>query len=371
MTIAMPGVCALRIPAGSYEYWIEHRQLVPAANFPFGVRLRDGVLILWSKYPASVPGLGTYLLDATPNSPPVGFASPGSAAGFDDAPFVIGQTFTDPDRGISITPTAKGGSAPAEWIDVRIDFGATGTNRNPTLAASAPTTIVPARTDVTFIASATDPDGDPVTIQWNFGENQAGFDRQHRDMPVHQNAPARCNLGHRRAGRHRNEVVLVTVDDPDLVDTARRWTHHQPSHGSHSRWPAICRRRLRCHLTSPDGTAWTRRQGEPPKPATVWRPTAHGSWLLTYRATLSAAPTAALIATSMDGMTADGVVRHRNPRVQDVPGPVGLLPLARGVILQSSDKAAWAAATSGTTQDLHDVHFAARRFVAIGPTARS
>ena len=174
MTIAMPGVCALRIPAGSYEYWIEHRQLVPAANFPFGVRLRDGVLILWSKYPASVPGLGTYLLDATPNSPPVGFASPGSAAGFDDAPFVIGQTFTDPDRGISITPTAKGGSAPAEWIDVRIDFGATGTNRNPTLAASAPTTIVPARTDVTFIASATDPDGDPVTIQWNFGENQAG-----------------------------------------------------------------------------------------------------------------------------------------------------------------------------------------------------
>ena len=159
---AATGKQALVVPAGNdYDYWIEHRQQLPDSSFASTSRLRSGVLLHWGKRPAftSSSANGTYLLDCTPIS----------AAGMADAPLAIGETFTDPTYGLNFTPIAQGGISPAEWIDVRVEIGTNGTNRNPVLIASMPA-AVPARTDVVFSASATDADGDNTIISWDFGD---------------------------------------------------------------------------------------------------------------------------------------------------------------------------------------------------------
>ena len=108
------GVQALKVNAGTnYDYWVEYRQQIPYAGFNQTSRLRNGVILHWGKRPSFTSGTGTYLLDATPLS----------ADYMADAPFALGETFTDSDFGIHITPVGVGGSPPAEWIDVRVDFG--------------------------------------------------------------------------------------------------------------------------------------------------------------------------------------------------------------------------------------------------------
>ncbi len=47
-------------------------------------------------------------------------------------------------------------------------------NRNPNVQASATSTILRARTDLTFLAAATDPDGEDISYQWVFGDGMPG-----------------------------------------------------------------------------------------------------------------------------------------------------------------------------------------------------
>jgi len=120
------GLRALRFaPEGlGYELWVEHRRAGPTS---FGAaqldRLRQGVQVRWGpgKAPRFTTGGGSYLLDATP----------GSSGGADDATFRIGETFVDPDAGITLRPLATGGESPNEYFDVRVGFGAIVGNRDP------------------------------------------------------------------------------------------------------------------------------------------------------------------------------------------------------------------------------------------------
>ena len=115
-------------------------------------RLKNGVLIHWGpeKSPSFTSGQGSYLIDATP----------GSAAGANDSPLRVGETFIDPDAGITLKPLAVGGTAPNEYIDVQVGFGAVDGNRNPVLNAETPAASLAARTNVALRASATDPDAE-------------------------------------------------------------------------------------------------------------------------------------------------------------------------------------------------------------------
>ena len=48
---------------------------------------------------------------------------PGTLGNMEDAPLLVGRTFTDPARSLSITTLAKGGSGADAYLDIQISFG--------------------------------------------------------------------------------------------------------------------------------------------------------------------------------------------------------------------------------------------------------
>lgn len=107
-TVDAARLYGLRVPGyQNRDYWIEYRQNV-------------GVLINWG---------GTMLLDMTP----------GTGAGFRDAPLTLGQTFSDP-IGNTITFTA-GGGANQQFVDLSITL--VGSTPTPTPTPNPSPTPVP------------------------------------------------------------------------------------------------------------------------------------------------------------------------------------------------------------------------------------
>jgi hypothetical protein len=135
--IATPtGIQALKIQKdNTRNYWIEFRRKL--VNYPTA---GNGAIIHWGYN----SGVVSNVLDMTP----------GSAAGADDSPLVIGQTFTDSQTAIpiSITPIAKGGSNP-EWLDVKVRFGP---NRLPVAASANVSTPEDKATTVTLAGTDED-----------------------------------------------------------------------------------------------------------------------------------------------------------------------------------------------------------------------
>ncbi len=353
------GVQALKIGAGDYEFWLEYRQQAPRPDYFETNRLRVGVQMRWGRFPASVGTTGTYLLDLTPST----------TGTMDDAPMIFGETFRDITAGLSITPIATGGSTPREWIDVRVAYGATGGgNRNPILAASAPTVVVPARTDLTFTGSASDPDGDSTTVRWDFGDGRAltiGGTVSHRFAkggPVKVVASAIDGKG----GLATKSFDLL-IDDP-----MGEWTPQGGAQGAavfatvvHDGRQFLAAGSSSLY-TSPDGRGWTRRAAIPnlnPQELVV-----AGS---TYVAvgSPSAAPTAGGIARSTDGLTWATVTPAEPVLALDSVafGAGRFVSVGRaGTMVHSIDGANWSVLPALTTQDLRAVRFASGMFVAAG-----
>lgn len=146
---------------GARDYWLEFRQSL--ANNPWWM---NGVSINWSAWGvASVSNTaqgsfsGTQLLDMTPGSPDP----------LQDAPLVIGRTFSDYEAGIHITPIGKGGTTP-ESLDVVVNIGAFPGNQAPALALAADTLSIAPGGTVNLTATASDPNGDALAYYWDFGD---------------------------------------------------------------------------------------------------------------------------------------------------------------------------------------------------------
>lgn len=352
------GVQALKIGAGDYEFWLEHRQQLPRPGFFESGRVRHGLQFRWGRYPASLTGNGTYLLDMTP----------GSGARMDDAPLAVGETFTDITGGLTVTPVATGGTAPREWIDVRVSYGATGNNRNPILAASLPYTVVPARTPITFSASASDPDGDPATVRWDFADGNAlriGATLTHRFLkggPV----TVTCSAIDGRGGLTTKTFNLI-VDDPLVT-----WTTADTGNGFVSVSSILHDGRQFIAagsgslLTSADGLTWTRRTAIPAMyPAMM---AVAGS---TYVAAgfVSTSQATGTIMASNDGLTWRNVtLPSPQPELVGVAFGAGRFVVVgkAGALLHSIDGSTWSTITPVTTRNLRDLQFANGLFVATG-----
>jgi hypothetical protein len=134
-------------------YWAEFRQ-----KFATNMFSQNGVLLHWSPWQASFGG--THLLDATPLSP----------EGKTDAALMIGRTFSDFESDLHLTPIAKNTTVPPS-VDVVVQIGPFPGNQAPTVAVSASTLTTATNQDVTFTASAVDPQGDVLSYAWDFGRN--------------------------------------------------------------------------------------------------------------------------------------------------------------------------------------------------------
>ena len=151
------GVRAMRIPSGGLyaKYWLSYRTAwrQPNRNSDNNYLL-NGILFNWS---GSGGGTST-LLDMTPYSDE-GSTGSGSATRDNsdkwDAPLLIGRTYTDSESNVSVTPIARGGAAPDEYIDVYVHL-ATGNevtlvSENNACSAIIPDALTSSGTDWTAL----------------------------------------------------------------------------------------------------------------------------------------------------------------------------------------------------------------------------
>lgn len=362
------GVRALKVVRDNvdYEYWFEHRRLGPttfnAAQFD---RLRNGVMLHWGpgKAPRFTTGPGSYLVDATP----------GSAGGANDAALRIGEVFIDPDAGITIKPLSAGGTAPNEYLDVQVSFGAIDGNRNPALIVNAPTGALQARTNLVINANATDPDGDSVYFRWDFGDRKV--------QPALNSVTTRYAKGgtyavsvsaHDGRGGIDAKKFTFNVADP-LVEWTQRASGQAPDQLYNVSFAAgkFWAPGTGFVQSSADGIAWTR--SDAVGPSYAWVGHAHNGARQVLAGLRVGATERGGIAYSDDGVAWTVVaVAAGIGQVYAVGQGAGRFVAVGelGRIYTSLDGATWTNATSPVTNSLRAVAYASGLFVVSGDAGR-
>jgi hypothetical protein len=138
-------------------YWIGYRsRLLNKLSSPNqkNYHMRQGLVFYWDRGAA---GKSVTLLDLHQGT-----------GGTDDQALQPGETFSDNAGNVYITNLGRGGAAPNEYIDVRINRGNFTGNRAPQPTWDAPETW-PAGEPLTVIVKGNDPDGDEVACMWRNG----------------------------------------------------------------------------------------------------------------------------------------------------------------------------------------------------------
>jgi len=150
------GLQALRISKSnsSDHYWVGYRRESGGLE-----TFEKGAYLTWELAGGNTFRNQSWLVDTTP----------GSGDGKEDSTITLGRTYADSASEVYITPIAVGGSAPAEYIDLAVNFGPFIGNADPTGLLSGPTTTE-ARQLVLFSASVTDADGDTLAYAWDMGD---------------------------------------------------------------------------------------------------------------------------------------------------------------------------------------------------------
>jgi hypothetical protein len=206
ITAAPFGVRAIRLnrPSGN-PYWLEFRQLWTSNK-----GLMNGVNVRWASG-------SSQLLDMTP----------GSSAGKDDHSLTIGRTFSDFANNFHVTPTRKGNTYP-ESLDLAINFGPFPGNQPPTAVARASATTAATAQNITFTATAADPNGDTLAYFWDFGDGDYSVDNS--ASTTHSFAAAgeyyvEVTVSDMKGGVARDSVI-VTVDNPTTFTISGRVLNH-------------------------------------------------------------------------------------------------------------------------------------------------
>lgn len=138
-------------------YWIGYRsRLLNKLSSPNqkNYHMRQGLVFYWDRGAA---GKSVVLLDLHQGT-----------GGTDDQALQPGETFSDKVGNVYITNLGRGGTAPNEYIDVKINRGNFTENRAPQPTWDAPTTW-PAGEPLTVTVKGNDPDGDEVACMWRNG----------------------------------------------------------------------------------------------------------------------------------------------------------------------------------------------------------
>jgi len=183
------------------RYWLSYRFL--PTNGVCENWLPHGVQVDWQRN--SYGSDGSIQLDMTPytrNSTTVGGSYTTDNSDKEDGVILVGRTYSDEFADIHITPTATGGAAPDEWIDVTVNIGTQDANNPPAITSfTASDTDVGTGVGVTFNVAASDADGDSLAYSWD-------FDDASRVVAALNNSAATKSWG--SAGQY---VVRATVSD--------------------------------------------------------------------------------------------------------------------------------------------------------------
>ncbi len=180
------------------DYWVDLRQ-----KFASNAWVQGGVFLHWSPWAPS--GSGPHLLDATP----------GSIDGKNDATVVVGRTFSDTETGIHITPISKNLTSPPS-MDVVVNMGTFPGNQSPVLALGSDSTAVATGAPVAFTATASDPDSDPLSYAWDFGDksfstaNSANVSKSWLTAGEYR---VRCTVSDMK-GKTASSSVVIRVGSP-------------------------------------------------------------------------------------------------------------------------------------------------------------
>lgn len=208
MTSAVTRAIKINLDSNDYvsasnrrRYWLSYR-LLPT-NGVCENWLPHGVQFDWQRN--SYGGDGSIQLDMTPytrNSTTVGGSWTTDNSDKEDGVLLVGRTYSDTFGDIHVTPTATGGSAPNEWIDVTVNIGTQATNTPPAITSfTASATQVGTGVNVTFNVAASDPNGDTLAYGWD-------YDDASRVVSALNNPTATKSWG--TAGQY---VVRATVSD--------------------------------------------------------------------------------------------------------------------------------------------------------------
>jgi len=138
-------------------FWIGYRsRLLNKSSSPNqkNYQMRQGLVFYWDR---GSPGKSVVLLDLHQGT-----------GGTDDQSLQPGETFADNAGKVYITNLGRGGTAPNEYVDVRINRGTFTGNRAPQPTWDAPDTW-PAGEPMTVTVNGNDPDGDEVACMWRSG----------------------------------------------------------------------------------------------------------------------------------------------------------------------------------------------------------
>lgn len=197
------------------NYWAEFHRKVANSWFI------NGVLLNWDAWNNGVTNnvSGSSLLDTTPGTP-TGNSSK------DDAPVIIGTTYSDAPSGIHITPIARGdGSLSENWIDVVVNLGNFPGNNAPVATLIADRTNAAVGSAVNFTASASDADADALAYAWDFGDATFGPNTPSTSKAwgVAGDYVVRCTVSDMKGGRYTRSV-LITVGSPGTFRATGRVT---------------------------------------------------------------------------------------------------------------------------------------------------
>lgn len=197
------------------NYWFEFRQ-----RFPDIASLNDGLLVTWNAWGSGVSNradeafsshYGSHLLDMTPGS--------GDFADTrDDAGLMIGQTFSDADAGVHVTPIFKSKTVPP-YVDVVVNRGVFPTNRNPTLSITSDTLNVPVNGTTLLTAVASDLDSDTISYSWNFGDKTFSTDNgrtQIKKWTKLGKYQVLCTASDMKGGRTTRSMLIIVGAEQGL-----------------------------------------------------------------------------------------------------------------------------------------------------------
>lgn len=147
----------------THNYWFEYRTDITGADAQW---TQNGLLVTTGAETYEASAGNTYLLDMTPGSRGL---KGGPFATMHDAPLALGRTYSDDEAGIHVTPITKAGTVP-ESLDVVVNLGTFPGNTAPIVTISPASVTVAAGVAKTFVASATDANGDTLAYYWEFDD---------------------------------------------------------------------------------------------------------------------------------------------------------------------------------------------------------